>query len=364
MKKVLIIIGEINKAGIANAALNFYRACTKYYKDEIRFDFVTTVEPNNELRKEFEENKTQYFLIKRIKCQGIIHYIHCLRNIIRNNGLYSAIHCHLGGVNWLACKAAEREQIKNIVAHAHGSAGPNKIYDFIISKFFSKLNIKYSTIRYTCSDSAGKYVFGTRYEFLPNIIEKSCLFNIKSDNIYHKGTYKKIVGYLGLFEGQKNAGYLVKIMKHADMQDILCVAAGDGPYLKETQDMACRYGVHNIIFLGYRNDPIELLKTYDVLLMPSLSEGMSMSLLQAQLIGTPCVVSKGVPDTNDLQLGLFTKVDDFNVENWVAAINKSLNQEQNKDDYSINERYNHLKEIGYDAETIADRLYKSYTLNN
>ena len=67
MKKVLIIIGEINKAGIANAALNFYRACTKYYKDEIRFDFVTTVEPNNELRKEFEENKTQYFLIKRIK---------------------------------------------------------------------------------------------------------------------------------------------------------------------------------------------------------------------------------------------------------------------------------------------------------
>lgn len=364
MNKVLIVVSELNRGGVANAVLNFYRACNNF-SSSIIYDFVLIEKPNENILAELKLHGSQVYYIDRMANIGIRKYIKTLTDIIENHGTYIAVHCHLGDKNWIGCKAAKKAGIKNIIAHAHGSVGQNWKHTLITKMFFSTLNRRYSTKRFACSMRSGVYTFKKDFELLPNVISNDSIKLNKQKDYYtdlNLSRNVKIIGYLGVFENQKNAEYLIKIMSKYQNKYVVCIFAGDGALFNDVKIKA--KGFNNIIFLGYRNDPNELLRFFDVLVMPSLSEGMSMSLLQAQLIGTPCVVSKGVPDTNDLQFGLFTKVDDFNVENWVAAINKSLNQEQNKDDYSINERYNRLKEIGYDAETIADRLYKSYTLNN
>ena len=361
--KVLIVVGEINKAGVANAALNFYRACNKYYKDLITFDVVSTVEPIAPLKSEFLNNATRYFVMERIKSQGFRNYIRNIRALIRSNGPYCAVHSHLGGFNWLVCKAAKQEGILNRIAHAHGSAGPNKVYDFCVSKILSVLNRKYSTMRFACSNKSGKYTFKKDFEFLPNIIGLDKVkFDITRNLRDELGIDEKtkIIGYLGLFEGQKNAAYIVDIMKRYKTKKVLCLAAGDGPFLNEVRQRSEREGTNSICFLGYRNDANDLLRIFDVLVMPSLSEGMSMSLLSAQLIGTPCVVSNGVPNTNDLGFGLFTKVSDFNVNKWCDAINAAFTVDKRKDFNDINERFEKLKVIGYDEETIAKRLIEAY----
>lgn len=362
-KKVLIVVGEINKAGVANAALNFYRVCNKFYKDKIIFDFITTTEPNNDLKQEFERTGTRYFVVKRIREQGFSRYIKQLQEIIKVNGPYMALHSHLGDKSWAACKAAKKQGIKNIIAHAHGSVGITPIHSLAAKFVFARLNRKYSTKRFACSIMSGKYTFKKDFEFLPNVIGLNNIELNNAKNLYDELGVDKdtiIIGYLGVFEQQKNAEYMIDIMSRfqREGQNVVCLMAGDGSLFKAVKQGA--KSLKNILFLGYRNDANDLLKIFDVLVMPSLSEGMSMSLLSAQLIGTPCVVSKGVPNTNDLGFGLFTKVPDFNVDKWTEAIDAAFSIEKHKNTEDINERFEKLKAIGYDEETIAKRLIDNY----
>ena len=362
-QKVLIVVGEINKAGVANAALNFYRVCNKFYKDKIVFDFITTTEPNNDLKQEFERAGTKYFVVKRIREQGFSRYIKQLRQIIEVNGPYMALHSHLGDKSWAACKAAKKQGIKNIIAHAHGSVGMTPIHSLAARFVFARLNRKYSTRRFACSIRSGKYTFKKDFEFLPNVIGSDNVTFNQTENLYSEfkiDKNTKIIGYLGVFEKKKNAEFLLRIMSRyqTSKHNVICLMAGNGSLFGDVKQKAA--SLKNISFLGYRNDVNDLLKIFDVLVMPSLVEGMSMSLLSSQLIGTPCVVSNGVPDTNDLGFGLFTKVPDFNVGKWDEAISEAFSIEKHKDVEDISDRFEKLKLIGYDEKTIAKRLIDCY----
>ena len=53
-----------------------------------------------------------------------------------------------------------------------------------------------------------------------------------------------------------------------------------------------RLGLQNkVIFTGYKPSPANYLALMDVFLLPSLSEGTSMTLLEAMSIGKPCIVT-------------------------------------------------------------------------
>lgn len=360
MNKVLIVVSELNRGGVANAVLNFYRACIKF-SSSITYDFALIELPNAGIVAELKQNNSQIYFIQRLKDIGIRRYINNLSEIISNNGPYIAVHCHLGDKNWIAGKAARTAGVKNIIAHAHGSIGLNWKHTIVTKLLFAHLNRIYSTKRFACSIPSGKYTFKKNFELLPNIINLDSLKSLKTIDYRRDfciSADTKIIGYLGVFEEQKNVEFLLKIMSEYKGQHVICVLAGDGSLFNNVKLKATH--LDNMLFLGYRSDPNELLRFFDVLVMPSLSEGMSMSLLQAQLIGTPCVVSKGVPDTNDLQLGLFTKVDDFNIDCWVTNINKLLNNRQCKDTVAIEMRCDKLKNIGYDERSVARILLDSY----
>ena len=53
---------------------------------------------------------------------------------------------------------------------------------------------------------------------------------------------------------------------------------------------------NNIIFAGLRSDVNCVLQRIDVFVMPSLYEGLPVSLIEAQTAGLPCVISDNIPD--------------------------------------------------------------------
>jgi glycosyltransferase involved in cell wall biosynthesis len=66
---------------------------------------------------------------------------------------------------------------------------------------------------------------------------------------------------------------------------------GDGPLLKISQEKAKELGVDKyIVFHGHINEPYDYITKADVLILPSLSEGVSRSVLEALCLGVPCVL--------------------------------------------------------------------------
>ncbi len=70
------------------------------------------------------------------------------------------------------------------------------------------------------------------------------------------------------------------------------VIAGDGPARLGLERLANDRGVSDLVtFLGFRDDVSELLAASDLVVLPSLREGLSISLLEAMAAGKPIIAS-------------------------------------------------------------------------
>lgn len=103
-----------------------------------------------------------------------------------------------------------------------------------------------------------------------------------------------IVGMVGRLWKQKNPTTFVKAAVSILSSGINAqfVVVGDGDLRKELETIISRAGCSkNIHLLGWRDDTVNLLKSMDIFVLPSLWEGMPLAILEAQSTGLPCIVS-------------------------------------------------------------------------
>jgi glycosyltransferase involved in cell wall biosynthesis len=68
--------------------------------------------------------------------------------------------------------------------------------------------------------------------------------------------------------------------------------AGEGPTRERLEQMARNLGVTDrVVFLGFREDVGDLLAACDLVVLPSLREGLSMALLEAMAAGKPVIAT-------------------------------------------------------------------------
>jgi glycosyltransferase involved in cell wall biosynthesis len=110
-----------------------------------------------------------------------------------------------------------------------------------------------------------------------------------------------IVGAVGRLEPVKGFTYFMAAAQRisADAPRTRFVLAGDGSLAGELQRQRQRGALNGRMrFLGLRHDVPELMAAFDVLVVPSLNEGMGRVILEAGAAGTPVVASRvgGIPD--------------------------------------------------------------------
>ena len=103
----------------------------------------------------------------------------------------------------------------------------------------------------------------------------------------------------------KNLPFLIRAIegvKEVGGRPLHLVLVGDGPERmaieRQVEAVATREGKHRIHLLGERNDVISLLMEVDVLILPSVMEGMPISILEAMACALPVIASQvgGIPD--------------------------------------------------------------------
>ena len=367
-KKILVIVDGLQSGGIASVVLNISK---ELEKRGYTFDYVCYKLPSEDILRKLHENGSKVFIINNVSNSSPLKYIKDIRNVINKNGEYNAVHAHTSSVIWLACYAAKKENIKIRVGHAHGSKHlfrksiPSKTLFFI----FRFINRRYCTCMLTCAETSGKFTFGKGFEFIPNFVDPDNYKELtkESKNNYYESfnipTGKKILGFVGNIGGEKNTKFLIPIIKQLieNDNDYYLVLAGSGEGIEEIKQIIKKEKLdERVKMLGQRKDIAELLHFFDVLLMPSFSEGMSIALLESQICSTPCIVSSGVPETNDIGAGLFYRCNTYDVTEWCQTINSVFSSEIST---THNEILDALKNKRYDRISVGDRISQIYSNN-
>ena len=103
-----------------------------------------------------------------------------------------------------------------------------------------------------------------------------------------------VIGVVGRLVPIKGHKYLVSAAKRIikEFGNTVFVFVGDGYLEARLQRQAESLGVRkNIIFAGWRSDVIKILGLFDVLVLPSLNEGMGKVLIEGMALGKPIVAS-------------------------------------------------------------------------
>ncbi|MBN1851624.1 MAG: glycosyltransferase family 4 protein [Pirellulales bacterium] len=105
-----------------------------------------------------------------------------------------------------------------------------------------------------------------------------------------------IISFLGRLDNQKHPLSLPTIAAELDARSIehpwKIVVAGEGPLQGALEKAIAKAGVsHRIHIVGWQSSPINLLHATDILLLPSLWEGLPRVLIEAHAAGVPCVAS-------------------------------------------------------------------------
>lgn len=104
----------------------------------------------------------------------------------------------------------------------------------------------------------------------------------------------KIIGTVGRLTKEKGHTYFLKAAKKIldSNNDCFFIIIGDGELRKKLEDEAKALGINKrVIFTGKRTDIPELLSVMDIFVLPSLTEGQPMALLEAMAAKKPVIAS-------------------------------------------------------------------------
>lgn len=129
-----------------------------------------------------------------------------------------------------------------------------------------------------------------------------------------------IIGSIGVIEKDKGQKYLIKAIERLKLEgiiNIVCVICGVGPEEANLKKFAHLRGLADeVLFLGFRNDIPRILKTVDIIVIPSLTiESFSMVAVEAMAMKIPVIVTNvgGLPEVvDDGRTGILVPPGDIN----------------------------------------------------
>ena len=113
---------------------------------------------------------------------------------------------------------------------------------------------------------------------------------------------QRLITSVGRLMPPKGHGYLIAAMPHLvhQIDNVRLLLAGDGDLKESLEQLSLDLKVRDVIsFLGSRSDVPDILALSDVFVLPSISEGTSMALLEA-MAGSKPIVATDIPGNRDV----------------------------------------------------------------
>lgn len=351
--RILHVFGGMGRGGAETMAMNLYRNIDR---SKVQFDFIVHTEKKCDYDDEINLLGGKIYRVPRYK--GINHFIYRKQWIefFREHPEYDIIHGHMRSTASIYLNIAKKYGLKTI-SHSHNSSSGKGISSII--KNIMQYKIKYiADYLFACSKSAGIWLYGKsrcdreNFFILNNAIEadKFKLNLEKRENIRNEFDInnKLVIGHIGRFHPQKNHEFLVEVFEliNKKNKDSVLLLVGDGELRECINEKVKKLGLEDkVIFTGIRDDVDSLVQAMDVIVFPSLYEGLPLTLIEIQVSGLPCIASDTI--TKDVNI---TK----SIEYMSLELNKDLWANKILEAGKFSNRYDRYEDIvksGYDIKT-------------
>lgn len=290
-------------------------------------------------------------------------------NFFAEHNDYQILHAHSSSKAFFILAIARHFGIKTRILHSHCTkfVVTNKI-PLLIANILKIPTRSLATDYFACSPEAGSFLFGEK-AVLKGLVyiahngidtdvfrPKMAIRTQMRDEFTH-GEDLFLIGNVGRFRPQKNHTFLLDIFKEVTLLDqtarLLCV--GNGELEDDIKCKAKQLGIYDkILFLGFRDDVENVMQAFDLLLMPSLFEGLPVTGVEAQAIGVPALFATTITkDAAILPTSSFMSLSDT-PKVWANKIVSYRNAQREE------EPHNWIKKRNYDIKIETKKLSDFY----
>ena len=358
MGKILIInTVPTEKNGITNVIFNYLSATEE--KGGI-FDYVSLNDPDEVYKAGIKRVGGTIYVLNR-SSKGILSYLKSLNNIIKAN-TYDIVHIH-GNSHTVVLEliAAKNAGCRVRIVHAHSTRCNSLVVHRILTPLFNYL----CTHRIACGKDAGSFMFGRKPFTVMNngIVTRKYAFKPQSrKEIKEKLGWVdcNIIGHVGYFMALKNQSFIVDVFESIYKQnpDYRVILIGDGPMREEIQNKLDSKGLSKMACLTGNIDNVnDYLNAIDVIVMPSLFEGVPLTLIEQQANGLPCVVADTITKEADKTGNLRFLSLKAPVEEWAQAV---ISEDGISREERSKKAIEDITKAGYSIEEEARTLVKYY----
>lgn len=303
--KVCHITHGIVGSGVEQVILNY---CSRMSKD-IQFDVLYQYEPKQEILAQFEKAGFNCIQLPS-KVKHPFKHVWTLYKVYKQNK-YDVIHSHLDWyMNSYTCFLAMLAGVKKRFAHSHQVYHPKNVLfkaGIAVGQFVTRL---FATKFLACGKDAAIGGYGQKafaqgkVTIVNNAIDvKRFRFDAEQRELIRKelgiAPDTVCIGHIGRFFPQKNHSFLIDVfaehVKNNPNSKLLLI--GDGPLLEEIKQKVQNLGLTDkVIFAGVKKDTAPYYNAMDVFCLPSLWEGLPVTLIEAQYNGLHIITSSAVTD--------------------------------------------------------------------
>lgn len=362
---VLVLDTVMDRGGAEAMIMNYMRNVNR---EIIQFDFLTNREYRAAYEEEIESLGGKVYHMCPMYPGKFRQYKREMKEFLNNHPEYQIIHSNLEERSYLPLKVAKKMGVKIRISHSHNR--PLGINPKLFVRYYFRFMLKYyNTHMFACGTEAGDWLYGKKnrdkvivmnnaidarqYAYNPDIAKK-----VRKE--LGLGN-EKVIGHVGRFFPQKNHSFLIDIFKtiHEKDPDTVLVLVGGGEkddalknQIKEKTD---RLGLTGYVkFLGVREDVERIMQSFDVFLLPSLFEGLPVTMIEAQAAGLPCVISDKVPIQCDITGNVDVVALNDSTEKWAEVVlDKAYN-------FTKSDTYNKIADAGFDVKKQAKWLENFY----
>ena len=362
---VLVLDTVMDRGGAEAMIMNYMRNIDR---EVIKFDFLTNRDYRAAYEDEIESLGGKVYHMCPMYPGKFRQYKKEVREFLKEHPEYKIIHSNLEERSYFALKEAKKLGVPVRISHSHNR--PLGVNPKLIVRYYFRFMLKYyNTHMFACGVEAGDWLYGKKNRdkviVMNNAIDAKLYTYDSAKSMKMKRKLgvedKLVIGHVGRFFEQKNHPFLIDIFYeiHKRNSDAVLLLVGGGELddsLKNRMKQKVKdLGLSDCVqFLGVRDDVNEIMQAFDAFLLPSLFEGLPVTMVEAQARGLPCVISDKVPIQCDITGNVKVVALKDSPDVWADKVLEFVNQFERKETSDM------IRKAGFDIRENARWLEEFY----